>query len=399
MEYPKLFYRKDIISNIIGYSIMPTAEIIAIGTELLLGVTQDTNTRFIVQELNRIGVDIFRSTTIGDNVNRISQVIQEALNRSDIVVTSGGLGPTIDDPTRQAAADAFRVKLVFHPDLWDAIKRRFERAGRILSENNRRQAYIPQNAVVINNSVGTAPAFSIEKDHKLLICLPGVPAELKYLLQTAVIPLINQKYPLKQIIFSRIVHTCGLGESKVDEMIGDFEKMSNPTVGLTAYPGMVDIRITVKAADENTANQIIQPILDALYQRLGDYIYGLDEEKLVDKVREKKVKANEQLSLILTSNSSHFQDELKPMKIFDQILIEALEGEQLEDELRRKYNTFKSPIIGVDQIVHPDGMVLQIFWAGKNGFIKENKHFSSHSSLFIQWSINSILDYLRRNIN
>ena len=193
---------------------MPTAEIVTIGTELLLGITQDTNTQFLAEKLNKLGVDLFRTTTIGDNSHRISQAIQEAFNRADIVITSGGLGPTIDDPTREAVANAFQETLVFHPELWEGIRSRFEKMGRLMTENNRRQAFIPQSARAIENEVGTAPAFMLENGNKILICLPGVPAELEYIFQTAIAPLLIQKYHLHQIIFSRLSTPVGLGNPK-----------------------------------------------------------------------------------------------------------------------------------------------------------------------------------------
>ena len=141
---------------------MPSAEIITIGTELLLGETADTNTRFIAQTLRGLGVDLFRTQTVGDNAGRIAEAVRAALQRADIVITTGGLGPTVDDPTRQAIADAAGVTLEFHPELWDQIVARIARYGRTPTENQKRQAYIPQGAMVIENSVGTAPAFIVE---------------------------------------------------------------------------------------------------------------------------------------------------------------------------------------------------------------------------------------------
>ena len=142
---------------------MPSAEILTIGTELLLGETIDTNSNFLARSLRDAGIDLFRLTTVGDNTKRIAQAIQESLERCDIVLTTGGLGPTIDDPTRDAVALALGVKPEFHPELWDQIKSRFQKLGRIPTENNRRQAYIPEGAVAIENPVGTAPIFIIDK--------------------------------------------------------------------------------------------------------------------------------------------------------------------------------------------------------------------------------------------
>jgi molybdenum cofactor synthesis domain-containing protein len=150
---------------------MPTAEIIAIGTELLLGEIQDTNTQFLARQLRNIGIDLYRSTQIGDNTERIAAVIQEAMDRSDIVITTGGLGPTVDDPTREAVARAFGVQTVYHPELWQQILERYRSYSRQPTENNRRQAYLPYNAIAIENPVGTAPAFRVETAKNVIISL------------------------------------------------------------------------------------------------------------------------------------------------------------------------------------------------------------------------------------
>ena len=147
---------------------MASAELIAIGTELLLGEIQDTNTRFLTRQLRQIGVDVFRTSIVGDNPLRIADVITESLSRADIVITTGGLGPTIDDPTRVAAALAFKVEIEFHPDLWKVISHRFQSRGLSPTENNKKQAFLPQGAVAIPNPVGTAPAFYLKKTTKSL---------------------------------------------------------------------------------------------------------------------------------------------------------------------------------------------------------------------------------------
>ena len=259
---------------------MPTAEIIAIGTELLLGEIQDSNTRYLARFFRNINVDLFRSTMIGDNSHRISELIKEALSRSDIVITSGGLGPTVDDPTRQAVANALGVELVYRPDLWAQIEDRFQRFGRAPSENNRRQAYIPDKAIPVENQVGTAPSFICEIDQKCIISLPGVPRELEYLCQNAILPYLLNRYKTSGLIKVRVLHTAGLGESLVDEKVADLELLTNPTVGLLAHPGQTDIRITAKADSIEEADGMIKEIEDTIVNRLGSFIYGSDDEKL-----------------------------------------------------------------------------------------------------------------------
>lgn len=259
---------------------MPTAEIITIGTELLLGEIIDTNTQFIARLLNDNGIDVYRSQTVGDNVERISAAICEAYERCDIIITTGGLGPTIDDPTREAIANAFNQNLVFEQLLWEQIQERFASFKRKPTENNRRQAFIPQHAIPIRNPVGTAPAFYIHQHDKYVFALPGVPKEMEHLMTQHVIPILREEYILKSRIFTRILHTAGVGESQIDEKLGDLEQLSNPTVGLAAHTGQVDIRISAKAETDNAAFELIDPVEEEIRKRLKDWIFGVDSDTL-----------------------------------------------------------------------------------------------------------------------
>ena len=260
---------------------MPNLEIITIGTELLLGEINDTNSTYIARTLRDHGIDIFRITTIGDNTKRISQAIRESLERADIVITTGGLGPTVDDPTRQAVADATDRELIYQPTLWADIENRFKDYGRKPTENNRRQAFIPEGAVPVKNPVGTAPSFIVDKGDSCVISLPGVPREMEFLLHESIIPFLSQKFKLNtQIIKATVLHAASIGESAIDELIADLEKMSNPTVGLLAHPGQVDIRVTSKAESELEALQLSRPVIQEIKRRLGAHIYGQDEETL-----------------------------------------------------------------------------------------------------------------------
>jgi competence/damage-inducible protein CinA-like protein len=259
---------------------MPSAEIITIGTEILLGEIVDTNARYLARQLRDAGIDLYRKTTVGDNAGRIAQAIQQALERCDIILTTGGLGPTVDDPTREAIATAVGATTEFKPELWDQIQARFQRFGRTPTENNRRQAFIPQGAIAIENPVGTAPSFIVEKDHHAVIALPGVPREMEYLLENAVLPYLKQRYQLTGIIKARVLHTAAAGESLIDDLIGDLERLSNPTVGLAAHSGQVDVRITAKANSEMEADALIRDVELEVRQRLGEWIYGADQETL-----------------------------------------------------------------------------------------------------------------------
>jgi nicotinamide-nucleotide amidase len=270
---------------------MPAAEIIAIGTELLLGETADTNTRTIARVLRSLGIDLFHTQTIGDNSARITETVRQTLKRADIVITTGGIGPTVDDPTRQAVADSVGVVLEFHPELWEQIIAQIALYGRTPTENQKRQAYIPKNAIIIENPIGTAPAFIMEIPHhpsvgkprvrsKVIISLPGVPHEMENLLTTTVVPYLKKHFDLKDVLKIRTLHVSGLGEGMVDNQIGDLEILSNPTVGLTAHSGIVDIRIAAKVTSESEANRMIASVERDLRSRLGDDIFGADEDTL-----------------------------------------------------------------------------------------------------------------------
>jgi competence/damage-inducible protein CinA-like protein len=257
-----------------------TAEIITIGTELLLGDILDTNSRTIAGRLRAAAIDLFRTTTVGDNPARIADAIREALGRATIVITTGGLGPTVDDPTREAAAQACGVGTVFHEELWAEIQERFARFGRTPTENNRRQAYLPAGAQPIHNPVGTAPGFLVEQGSALLIALPGVPAEMAWLLDHEVMPLLEARLGRPMSLQARIVRLAGVGESWVDERIQDLEAQAHPTVGVLAHPGRIDIRIAAKAPSPDEAWAAINPVEAEVRRRLGAAVFGVDADTL-----------------------------------------------------------------------------------------------------------------------
>jgi competence/damage-inducible protein CinA-like protein len=259
---------------------MSSAEIITIGTEILLGEIVDTNTRYIARTLRGMGVDLYRTITIGDNVARIAEAIRNSMNRAEIVITTGGLGPTVDDPTREAVARAAGVELEFREDLWEQVVAVISRYGRKPSENQKRQAYIPKGAIGVPNPVGTAPCFIVETDRNAVISLPGVPNEMEHILHESIIPYLQKRFNLNEIIKIRILHCAGLGEGMIDEKIADLETLSNPTVGLAAHTGVVDIRIAAKAKNESEADGMIAEIESQVRERLGEYVFGADEDRL-----------------------------------------------------------------------------------------------------------------------
>ncbi len=261
------------------------AEIISIGTEILLGEITDTNATWIARQLRDHGINLYYVTAIGDNQARITTALQQGMQRSDVIITTGGLGPTVDDVTRASVADATARDLVFHQDLLDEIARRFESFGVTMTDNNRRQAYIPQHATILPNPVGTAPSFIVEHHDKLIISLPGVPREMKSIMTEQVLPFLRGQMGLPAIIKARILHTAGIGESALDDKIADLMTETNPTVGLAAHSGQTDIRITARADDLDAANQMLNTMEARLRERVEHVIFGVDNARLIDALR------------------------------------------------------------------------------------------------------------------
>lgn len=262
------------------------AEIVMIGTELLLGEIVDTNANLLAVALRDIGIDLYYKTTVGDNEERIAEVLNLALDRSDAVITSGGIGPTVDDVTRQAIARATGRKLVYSEELERQIAARFRNFGRKMAANNRRQAYLPEGALPLENPVGTAPCFLSEDTggRGFIVCLPGVPRELAHMMEHTVVPLLVERMGGVKVIRVRVLRTCAVGESNIDRGIGDLMTSSNPTVGLAAHAGQTDVRITARADSEADAEAMIAGMEAELRDRLGVAVYGVDKETVAEVV-------------------------------------------------------------------------------------------------------------------
>jgi len=229
---------------------------------------------------------LFYKTVVGDNPGRMKEVIGQALDRSDLVITSGGLGPTQDDLTREIVAEATGRKLVLHQDLLEQIERRFRRRGLIMTANNERQAYVPEGAIPVENPNGTAPSFIVEDPRGVIFALPGVPFELKWLFDNQVMPYVHAKFNLSEIITYRVLKVADMGESSVDDRIGPLIANSrNPTVGVLAHPGQVDVRIAAKAANFDEAMKLIEPVDAEVRRLLGRHVFATDEENMEDTVR------------------------------------------------------------------------------------------------------------------
>jgi competence/damage-inducible protein CinA-like protein len=254
------------------------AEIVTTGTELLLGQIDDTNATYLARQLRDLGIDLFFRSTVGDNELRIAQVLEQALSRADLVLVTGGLGPTVDDVTREAVSRVSRRRLVLYPELLAQIEAFFVRFGAPMGANNRRQAFLPEGCIPIENPVGTAPAFIVEDKRGTIITLPGVPREMRYLMENTVIPYLQRRLGQQGVLVTRVLRTVAVGESRVDEAIADLETSSNPTVGLSAHPGQTDVRIVAKAPTRAEAETLVADFEAKIRQRLGAAIFGVGEE-------------------------------------------------------------------------------------------------------------------------
>jgi nicotinamide-nucleotide amidase len=381
---------------------MPSAEIITIGTEILLGEIVDTNTRHIAQTLRGMGVDLYRTITIGDNTERIAEAIHNSMNRAEIVITTGGLGPTVDDPTREAVARAAGVELEFREDLWQEVVAIISRYGRKPSENQKRQAYVPKGAIGISNPVGTAPCFIVEttvrsavelqneQRQSVVISLPGVPNEMEYILHESIIPYLQKRFNLDQIIKIRILHCAGLGEGLIDEKIDDLEKLSNPTVGLAAHTGVVDIRIAAKAKSEIEADDMIAAIEKEVRARLGDVVFGAGEDKLETVTLNEVAKRGWTLTAIESGLGGLLARRIPHTTSFSELnpaaLMVALHAARAESNA--------DAAIGV--AIYPEERAAEIALITPKGEKTHHITYGGPPRSLPRWSVNLALDWLRR---
>jgi len=263
---------------------MASVEIVTIGTEILLGHLVDTNSAHVARVLADHGVDVFQKHSVGDNAARLEGVLRGALERADGVVTTGGLGPTVDDLTKEAVAAAVGTSLELHEPSVRAIEARFAALGRSgpLAENNRRQAILPKGCVVLENPHGTAPGFiALRADGKFVACMPGVPREMKPMLAERLVPWLVTRYGLHDAIYTRTLHTVGIPESDLDARIEPlFRSLENPKIAVLAHEFKVDVKIMAKAADRAAAAALIAPVEAELRERIGAGIFGTDDDTL-----------------------------------------------------------------------------------------------------------------------
>lgn len=272
------------------------AEIICVGTELLLGDVVNTNAVHIAKGLAAAGINVYYQTVVGDNPQRLKASIRLAFERSDLIVMTGGLGPTYDDLTKETVAEYFGREMELHQPsldhLNDVFNKFYRNQYKKMTENNVKQAYMPKGAVVFHNQNGTAPGLAVSDGNKTAVLMPGPPREMVPMFDDQVLPYLSRDS--KKVLVSRNVHIFGIGESAVEDMLHDYMlSMDNPTIAPYAKTGEVYLRVTASADDKKQADEMLGPVVDKISNLLGDYIYGIDvgnlETAVVQKLKEKNL--------------------------------------------------------------------------------------------------------------
>lgn len=291
---------------------MPSVEIVTIGTELLLGHTVDTNSAFVARHLADVGIDVYAKHSVGDNPARLEQMLRDALERADGVITTGGLGPTVDDLTKEAVAAATGTRLELHEPSLRAIETRFAMMGRTMSDNNRRQALLPVPGVVLENPHGTAPGFvALREDGKFVAGMPGVPREMHAMLREKLLPWLTQRFGVRQTIATRTIHTIGIPESELDRRIEDlFRTLENPKIAVLAHGGRCDVKIMAKAETHAAAEQLIAPVEAEVRQRIGYGIFGVDEQTIESAIVDALVRRRQTIATAESCTGGSIADAL-----------------------------------------------------------------------------------------
>lgn len=259
------------------------AELISVGTEILLGEILNTDAQFLSRELSEIGIDIYHQSVVGDNEQRLAESVRTALGRADIVIASGGLGPTPDDITKEVISNVMGKKLVLDSKSLGYIRGYFERIGKTMTKNNEKQAYLPENCIILKNNCGTAPGCIIESGEKAVVILPGPPSELTRMYTESVKPYLKKKSGKK--LFTKTLHLFGIGESAVADGLSEYMKnQTNPTLAPYAKTGEVYLRLAAKAQNRDEAEEIMKPMLDIIYGKYGEFVYSDNDMSLPETV-------------------------------------------------------------------------------------------------------------------
>ena len=269
--------------------------ILSVGTELLFGQITNTNSVFLSQQLNYLGIDVMYHYTVGDNPKRLAEMIKQAFTDCDLIITTGGLGPTQDDLTKEIAAVVLHDELVLHEDLLKGLEDYFKRINREMTENNKKQAYLPSRALMFDNDAGTAPGFALEENGKIIICMPGPPREMTRMFERTVKPYLESKS--ESVIYYKMLRTFGIGESKLEADLEQWiDGQTDPTLATYAKEGEACLRITSKRKTLEEAKAAVEDMISKVNQKVGEFVYSYDDEEFYQVVGKKLIDQNISIS-------------------------------------------------------------------------------------------------------
>lgn len=316
------------------------AEIISVGTEIILGDILNTHSQYLSQELASLGINVFYQTAVGDNDIRFKNILNTALNRSDLIILTGGLGPTTDDITKEVTCELLGIDCYLDENALNKMKAYYENSGRVMNENNIKQAMAPKNSIVLQNENGTAPGIIIEKDGKIVVLLPGPPRELRPMFEDKVKPYLSRK--TNETIVSKNVRVFGIGESDLEPMINDLVKQTNPTVALYAKDGEVLIRVTSKAIDKEISTTLINQTIEKLYEKLQNNIYAIDKDSMQQVLVEKLIENNKTIATAESCTGGMLSSKLTQISGVSQVFHMGIVCYE---------NSVKTNLLGVDKEV------------------------------------------------
>lgn len=405
------------------------AEILAVGTEILLGDIVNTNAQYIAQGLAELGIDVFYQTVVGDNPDRMKTAMNIAFERADIIITTGGLGPTGDDLTKEIGAEYFGRKLILDEKALDRIKKFFDKMKRPMTDNNVKQAIVPVNSTVMYNENGTAPGIIIEDNNKILIMMPGPPKEMKPMFSKQVKPYLASKQ--NHTLVSRTLRIAGVGESAMESMVRDMiDRQSNPTIAPYAKDTESILRITASAKTTEEAEKIIEPIAEEIYRRFGDSVYAEGETSIQETVAKILIDKKVTIAVAESCTGGLVAAKLIEYPGISEVLLEGAVTYSNEAKKRRlgvKYETLSAygavsaetaaemakgiamtsgADIGVSTTGvagpgpsegKPEGLVYVGVYMGGKSYVKE-LHLAGKRNVIRERAAYSALDFLRRKL-
>lgn len=405
------------------------AEILAVGTEILLGDIVNTNAQYIAQGLAELGIDVFYQTVVGDNPDRMKTAMNIAFERADIIITTGGLGPTGDDLTKEIGAEYFGRKLILDEKALDRIKKFFDKMKRPMTDNNVKQAMVPVNSTVMYNENGTAPGIIIEDNNKILIMMPGPPKEMKPMFSKQVKPYLASKQ--NHTLVSRTLRIAGVGESAMESMVRDMiDRQSNPTIAPYAKDTESILRITASAKTTEEAEKIIEPIAEEIYKRFGDSVYAEGETSIQETVAKILIDKKVTIAVAESCTGGLVAAKLIEYPGISEVLLEGAVTYSNEAKKRRlgvKYETLSAygavsaetaaemakgiamtsgADIGVSTTGvagpgpsegKPEGLVYVGVYMGGKSYVKE-LHLAGKRNVIRERAAYSALDFLRRKL-